>query len=281
MKSTYAWEVSALQPWFRLGLRELFHYHDLVLSFVKRDLFAGYKQTLLGPLWIILQPLMTTLVYVVFFAYISKLSTGGIPAILFYLPGIIIWNYFTECLNGSMYTFIHYSHVFNKIYFPRLVVPISNVITNTFRLIIQFGVFLLIYIWYIFHGMPFHLNSALWLLPVLVILTAALSMGLGLLFSILTARYRDLENIVHFIIRLLMFASPVIYPSSIVPKQYKELYWANPLTAIIESFRIAVFYGPQHLWLRPLLVAAVFSISLLYISMAIFKHKESEIIDVI
>lgn len=179
-----------------------------------------------------------------------------------------------------MYTFIHHAQVFNKIYFPRLVVPLSSIITNTFRLLIQFAVFVLIYLWYILYGMPFHLNSAVLLLPFLIMLTAGLAAGLGLFFAILTARYRDLENIIHFVVRLLMFATPVIYPSSIVPQKYRELFWANPLTSIIEAFR-AAFFDPGQLRPASLAIAGIFIICFLYISLSVFKRKETEIIDVI
>lgn len=280
MHQRSSWEINSKRPWFKLGLRELLHYQDLIFSFVKRDLFASHKQSLLGPLWIVLQPLMTTLVYVIIFSNIGKLSTDGIPALLFYLPGIILWTYFADCVTGTMNTFIHQAHIFSKIYFPRLTVPISQVVTNTFRLVIQFGVFILIYLWYKMQGAAIEFHPAIFLLPFLVLITAAFAMSAGLLISVLTARYRDLENIVQFILRLLMFATPVIYPSSIVPKQYQLLFWTNPLTSIIETTRIALFSHGEIPW-TPLLITSAGIILLTYISVAIFKQFEILIADII
>jgi lipopolysaccharide transport system permease protein len=276
----YPWEVNARKTWFKLGIRELIHYNDLILSLVKRDLFANYKQSLLGSFWILLQPVMTTLVYIIIFSRIGKISTDGIPAVLFYLPGIILWTYFSECLIGTMNTFIHQSHIFSKVYFPRLAVPISQVLTNSIRLLIQFSFFVLIYIWYKLQGSAFNIDLSVILLPFLVLMTAALSMSCGLIISVLTARYRDIENIIHFLLRLLMFVTPVIYPISIVPKPYQQLLWINPLTPIIETSRVALFSHAQVSW--PALTIAAVAIALFsYMSLAIFKRNEIQIMDVI
>ncbi len=278
-QETY-WEINAKKTWFKLGIRELLHYRDLIFSFVSRDLFASHKQSLLGPLWIILQPLMTTLVYIIIFSHIGKISTDGIPALLFYLPGIILWTYFSDCLTGTMNTFIHQSHIFNKIYFPRLTVPISQVITNSVRLIIQLIVFMLIYLWYGIQGTSLQISAAILLLPFMIMITAAFAMSCGLIISILTARYRDLENIVQFTLKLLMFATPVIYPASIVPDQYRQLIWANPLTPIIETARITLFSHAEIPW-TALIITSGCIILLTYFSLAIFKKNEILIIDVI
>ena len=274
------WEINAKTPWFKLGFRELFYYQDLIFSLVRRDLFAGNKQSLLGPLWIVIQPLMTTLVYVVIFSHIGKISTEGIPALLFYLPGIIIWTYFSDCVTGTMNTFIHQAHVFNKIYFPRLAVPISHVITNTIKLVIQFAVFFLIYAWFELKGAKLEIHPVIFLFPFILFITALFSMSCGLLISVLTARYRDLENIIQFLLRLLMFATPVIYPSSIIPKQYQNFIWANPLTSIIETTRVGLFNHNDIHW-APLLIASILIMVFTYLSLALFKQKEILIIDIL
>lgn len=274
------WEINAKMPWFKLGLLELYYYRDLIFSLVKRDLFAGHKQSLLGPLWIILQPLMTTVVYVIIFSHITKISTDGIPSLLFYLPGIIVWTYFSECVTGTMNTFIHQSHIFSKVYFPRLAVPVSQVITNTIKLLIQFLLFIVIYIWYGTGEHSFQIHAAIFLFPFLVIITALFAMGCGLLVSVLTARYRDLENIIQFLLRLLMFATPVIYPASIIPKQYQDLIWANPLTSIIETLRVALFSHAAISW-GPLLIVSAVILCFSYMCVAIFKQNEVLIMDVI
>lgn len=247
---------------------------------MRRDLIASYQQTVLGPLWILLQPVLTTLTYYVIFGRIAKISTDGFPPILFYLPGIIIWSYYFDCLNSTMYTFMQNASLFSKVYFPRIIVPISAIISHTVRMLVQLSLFVVIYFIYFLMYHSVHISIYILLFPFLVVLTAAFALGSGLLISVLTARYRDLDYALQFILRLFMFATPVVYPASIVPAQYKILFWSNPLTPIIETFRAACF-GDKPVELKMLVVATVIVIIILIIGMAYFKKLETKLMDII
>jgi len=273
------WEVKTKQPWFRFGIRELFHYKDLILRFSKRDLLASYQQTLIGPLWVIVQPLLTTLTYVLIFSRVARISTDNVPPLLFYLPGVILWNYFSECLNGTMGTFQYNTHIFSKVFFPRLTVPVSQVLTSSFRMMIQLLVFVAIYGIYMLNY-DLGVNRAVVLLPVSLLLCAGFAFGAGLIISIATAKYRDLDTVLQFVLRLFMFAAPVVYPSTIIPEEWKWLFWLNPLTPAIETIRYA-FFGSPAFSLLPLLVS-VFSVGiLLVIGLVIFKRNEVRVMDTI
>lgn len=284
----WEWEINAGRSWFRWELASIGQYKDLLLRLVRRDLLANYQQTVLGPLWILLQPVLTTLVYWIIFGQIVKVSTDGAPALLFYLTGIIIWNFFSDCLNGTMYTFFSNAAVFSKVYFPRLIVPFSNVIAQSVRLAVQLLLFFIIYV--IFFavgkvggatggavGMP---SAAIWLLPLLVLQTALFGLGAGLIISVITAKYRDLDYTFQFILRLWMFACPVVYPASLVPGAYRFWFWLNPLTPVIETFRAACF---THEAIRYgyLLASLGFTGVILVVGLAVFKRYELTVMDVI
>jgi len=274
------WKVDHKISIFRWNLKEIKQYKDLLFRFVRRDLIANYQQTILGPFWILLQPILTTLTYYIIFSRIAKISTDNVPPILFYLPGIIVWSYFFDCLNSTMYTFMQNSALFSKVYFPRLIVPLSNIISHTVRMLVQLALFIIIYTVYflLYHSMQF--SFAILLLPFLILLTAAFSLGMGLLISVLTARYRDLDYALQFILRLFMFATPVVYPASIVPAQYKPAFWLNPLTPIIETFRSAFFSGnPVD---TKFLVTATITVCIILITgIALFKKHETKLMDII
>src|SRR6185369_4603785 len=206
--------------WFDLHLADLWRYRDLVMLFVRRDFVSQYKQTILGPLWFIIQPLLTTLTFTLLFGNIAKLSTDGLPKMLFYLSGVTAWNYFSDCLLKTSETFSANSALFGKVYFPRLAVPVSIVISNLIKFGIQLGLFLCFYIYFLANGAPIRATSALFLLPVLVLLMAALGLGSGIIVSSLTTRYRDLRFLVKFGAQLLMYGPPVIYPLSQLSSQY-------------------------------------------------------------
>jgi lipopolysaccharide transport system permease protein len=276
----WSWQITPAKSWFKLGLRDLFSYRGLVLRFVRRDILASYQQTVIGPLWVFLQPLLTTMIYVVVFGNIAKISTDGIPKILFYLPGSIIWNYFSDCLSGTMYTFIANSEIFSKIYFPRLVMPLSNVITQTVRLLIQMLLFIIIFLFYHFAYHLFTFTAILFIIPVLLVLTAGFALGGGLIISVFTAKYRDVDTFLQYILRLFMFATPVVFPSSIVPLKYKFLFWLNPLTPIIETFR-AAFFNQGTIRFDYLLIAVADVTILLIIGLILFKRREIEVMDII
>jgi lipopolysaccharide transport system permease protein len=274
------WRINPKISFFKWNLKELWQYKDLLFRFVRRDLIANYQQTILGPFWILLQPILTTITYYIIFSRIAKISTDNIPPILFYLPGIITWSYFFDCLNSTMYTFMQNTTLFSKAYFPRLIVPLSNIVSHTIRMSVQLVLFIIIYVIYFFIYHSVHISTAIILLPYLIILTAAFSLGAGLLISVLTARYRDLDYALQFILRLFMFATPVVYPASIIPSQYKFLFWINPLTPIIETFRAAFFSG-NPVETKYLLLATCSVCIILIAGIALFKKHETKLMDII
>jgi lipopolysaccharide transport system permease protein len=276
----WSWQITPAKSWFKLGLKDLYSYRGLIMRFVRRDILASYQQTIIGPLWVFLQPLFTTLVFVVVFGNIAKISTDGIPKILFYLSGTIIWNFYSDCLSGTMYTFIANSEIFSKIYYPRLVMPLSNVITQSFRLLIQMILFILIFLYYHFVNHLFTFTTILFIIPALFVLTAAFALGGGLIISVFTAKYRDVDTFLQYLLRLFMFVTPVVLPSSIYPVKYKLLIWLNPLTPIIETFRSA-FFNQATIRYDYLLIAVADVTVLLIIGLILFKRREIEVMDII
>lgn len=279
MNSVQEWEIKPETSWFKLRLNEVVEYKELMVQLVKRDLSINYKQTVLGPLWILLQPLLTTLVYVVVFNSIVKVPTNGIPPFLFFLSATMIWSFFSDCLVGTMYTFISNAHIFSKVYFPRLIVPLSNVLSQGVRLSVQLVVFLLFYLYYVFAQKGIQLSSLMLLLPLLILLTALLGLGLGLLISVFVAKYRDLENIVHLSLRLFMFVTPVFYSVASVPERYQFLLWLNPLTPIIETFRAAFVNGEVPVYY--LLLSTLMTSALLIGGIVLFKKREIKVMDTV
>jgi lipopolysaccharide transport system permease protein len=245
---------------WHFGFSELWRYRDLVMLFVRRDFVANYKQTVLGPLWHILQPLLTTLTFTIIFGNIAGLSTDGSPKILFYLSGIIAWSYFSLGLSS---TFVANAHIFSKVYFPRLSVPVSVVISNLISFGIQlltFGGFLLYFIFV--EGYSFQGNSTLLFLPVLLILMALLALGAGILVSSLTTKYRDFSFLVGFGVQLMMYFSPVIFPLDSVHGNLKYLLLANPMTPIIEAFRYSLLGTGEFNWMY---IAYSFTVTLIFL----------------
>ena len=278
--TAWDWEIKPRARWFNFNLRELLQYKDLLFRFVRRDILISYQQTILGPVWVFLQPLLTTLVYFIIFTRIAKISTDNIPPILFYLPGAIIWTYFSECLNGTMNTFVNNAYIFRKVYFPRLITPLANVFFHSFRLAIQLVLFFVVYI---FFAITQHNVTPSWwilLLPVLILITALFALGLGLMISVFTAKYRDIDNMLQFILRLFMFATPVVYPISIVPEKYRILFWLNPLTPVIETFR-AGFFQPNIVHIKYLLLSILSVLVIMIIGLTLFRKNENEVMDVI
>lgn len=218
-------------------IKELIHYWDLVMLLVRRDFVAYYKQTLLGPLWYLIQPLLSTIVFTIIFGNIAKIPTDGVPQPLFYMCGIIFWNYFSECLNKNSTTFTTNANIFGKVYFPRLTVPISVVISNLIKLFIQFLLFLGFYLFFFIKGVKIYPNIWILLFPVLIIETAILSLGVGIMISSLTTKYRDLSFLVSFGIQLWMYATPIVYPLSQIPDKWKIFFVLNPMTSVVEVFK--------------------------------------------
>jgi len=265
---------------FQIDIKAIWEYRDLLAMFVKRDIVVVYKQTILGPLWFFIQPIMTTLIYIIVFGRIARISTDGVPMILFYLSGIIMWNYFSECFNITAKTFTENAGIFGKVYFPRLIMPLSKVISGLIKFGIQFGLFLLVYFYFLFHTESIHPNISLLLVPYLIVIMALLGLGFGIIFTSLTTKYRDLNFLISFGVQLLMYATPVIYPVSAIPEKYKLYILANPMTPIIEAFKHA-FLGTGYLNASGLLYATAFTLVTFLIGVIIFNKTEQNFIDTV
>lgn len=267
--------------WFDFKVSQLWSYRDLILLFVKRDFTAVYKQTVLGPLWHFLQPLFSSLIFTFAFSFIAKISTENIPPILFYLSGIVPWTYFSDCTTRTSNTFVQNAGIFGKVSFPRLAVPLSVVISSMIRFAIQLLLFLVIFFFYLSKGnLPVHPNYYIFLFPLLVIIMAFLGLGIGLLVSSMTIRYRDLSNLVGFGIQLLLYLSPVIFPPSIWPEKVRWVVFVNPMTGIIETFRYG-FLGTGTFHLSSLLYSIAVTAILLFIGIIIFNKVEKNFIDTV
>lgn len=266
--------------WFEFNLEDLWKYRDLLYMFVKRDFVAVYQQTILGPIWYFLQPVLTTLTFTIVFGNIAQISTDGLPQLLFYLSGIIGWNYFSDCLNATSGTFSSNAAIFGKVYFPRLIAPLSTVISNLIKFLIQFILFLGFLAYFISTGANVNPNITILITPVLLILMAGLGLGFGIIISSLTTKYRDLRFLITFGVQLLMYATPVIYPLSALPEKYKVIVMANPMTPVIETFRYAYLGGgsfnPLHL-----VYSGVFMAVTLFIALMIFNKVEKNFMDTV
>lgn len=264
---------------FDLKLKQVWKYKDLVYMFVKRDFISGFKQTILGPLWFFINPIFTTIVYLVIFGGIANLSTDGAPKVLFYLAGVTLWNYFSSCLTGTSNTFSGNAGIFGKVYFPRLVTPISVVISNLLRFGVQFSLFLIAFLYYWVKG---EVQPNLWLLatPILIILMAAFALGMGMIFSALTTKYRDLQMLLGFGVSLYMYATPVIYPVSALPKSIQPYAAWNPLTGIFECFKYG-WLGVGDFSPMMLVLSSVIIFALLAIGTVIFNKVEKSFMDTV
>mgnify|MGYP000978746705 CR=1 FL=1 len=263
-----------------LPIAELFRYKDLIAMFVRRDFVSVYKQTILGPLWYLIQPLLTTITFTVIFGNIAKLPTDGLPQFLFYMSGTVIWTYFATCLTKTSTIFVDNSQLFGKVYFPRLTVPISILISNLITFGIQFVFFLGFMAYFALRGTVFHPNLWILFLPVLIFMMAGLGLGLGILISSMTTKYRDLRFLVSFGVTLLMYATPVIYPVSSIPQQYQMLIKANPLTPIVETFRYA-FLGAGTINPLNLVYSFVFMVVIVIIGTVVFNQVEATFMDTV
>ena len=277
---TWDFELRPTTGMFDLHLGELWRYRDLVYLFVRRDFVARFKQTILGPAWFVLQPLMTTIMFTVIFGNIANLSTDGLPKTLFYLSGNILWLYFSESLSLCSNTFTANAGIFGKVYFPRLVVPVSIVISQVLTFALQFLFFLGFLGYFMFRGAPVHPNAMLFLLPVLMLLMAGLGLGMGIIFSSLTTKYRDMRFLLDFGVRLAMYATTVIYPLSSIPDKYRLLILANPVTPLIEAFRYGFLGTGAFTWMS-LGYSALFTIVVLFFGVVMFTRIERTFMDTV
>jgi lipopolysaccharide transport system permease protein len=267
--------------WWDLHLADVWRYRDLLWLFVRRDFVAVYKQTILGPLWFLIQPLLTALVFTAIFTGVAKIPTDGLPPLLFYLAGTTPWNYFAACFTKTSNTFVSNAGLFGKVYFPRLVVPLSVVMSNIVQFAIQFLLFFCFFLWYLGTGSALRPDwgAIVLLTPVLLVLMAALGLGAGIIVSSLTTKYRDLTFLVGFGIQLLMYATPVIYPLSAIPDKYRWIILANPMSAPIETYR-AIFLGGSIPW-SGLATSAAITAILLLIGVILFNRIEKTFMDTV
>jgi lipopolysaccharide transport system permease protein len=269
-----------------LRLGDVWRYRDLVMMFVRRDFVSTYKQTILGPIWFFIQPLLTTLTFLIVFGQVAKLSTDGLPQIVFYLAGVTVWGYFSQTLTAISTVFVTNAAIFGKVYFPRLTMPVSIVVSNIVRFGIQFGLFLAIWLFYVVRGdSTIHPNAFIALTPVLLVLMGLMSLGLGMIFSSLTTKYRDLSMLLTFGVQLLMYATPVIYPLSSIKGEvlgipYRWLILANPMSAIVEAFRYAFLGAGTFSWLY-IGYSAAFTVVILLLGTIIFNRVEKSFTDTV
>lgn len=266
---------------FEIDFKEIWRYRDLLVMFIKRDIVTQYKQTILGPTWYFIQPALTTIMYMVVFGGIAGISTDGLPQPLFYLAGIVLWQYFSECLNKTSATFTQNQHIFGKVYFPRLISPLSNVLSNLVRMSIQFLLFLIVYVYYVAVGVDVMPNTYALLLPLLIVMLAGLSLGFGIIISSMTTKYRDLTILFTFVVQLWMYATPVIYPlSTITNEKIRILMGINPLTSIFEAFKYGLLGVGQFSW-GGLGYSFGFMVVLLLVGVVVFNKVQRSFMDTV
>ncbi len=282
MQSKWTTVIQPKNSLLHIDFRELWQYRDLYRMLVKRDIVVWYKQTIFGPLWFFIQPILTTIMFMVVFGGIAKIGTDGIPQPLFYLAGICLWNYFAESLNQTSNTFIQNSALFGKVYFPRLVVPFATVTSNLVRLGIQLLLFVFVYLYFAFFTeATVTPNLYICLVPLLILLLSGLALGFGVLFSSLTTKYRDLTFLLSFIVQLWMYATPVIYPlSTIENPTLKTLMLLNPMTAILETFKYAVL-GVGQFRFEYLTYSALFTLFIMAIGIVVFNKVQRTFMDTV
>ncbi|HET6638432.1 MAG TPA: ABC transporter permease [Gemmatimonadota bacterium] len=275
--------VTILGPetrWLDFRLGELWRYRDLVALFVRRDFLAQYKQTILGPAWHVIQPLLTTVTFTIVFGRIARIPTDSLPPFLFYFAGYVIWSYFATTLTKVSSTFIANASMFGKVYFPRMAIPVSISISSMIAFGIQFALFLAFLVYFRFRGSPVDPNAWMLAAPIVVLLMGALGLGFGIIVSSLTTRYRDLSNLVTFGVQLLMYATPIVYPLSEVPDGYRLLVLLNPMSSLVEAFRFG-FLGAGTVSFGHLAYSFVFTLVILICGVLLFNRVERNFMDTV
>lgn len=266
-----------------LNLKEVWRYRDLLYMYVHRDFVATYKQTILGPLWFFIQPIFTTIIFTIVFGNIAGISTDGLPQPLFYMAGILCWNFYSECLNRSTGTFFANAGVFSKVYFPRLVAPIAGLVTSFIKMLIQLLMFFFIYGYYAYNGFSVNITVYALLFPVLFLMLAGLGFGVGVLISSVTIKYRDLSILFGFVMGLLMYITPIIYPLSAIPEKYMDYKWIimlNPISSVVETFRLGFLGTGEFSWLS-LGYSFVFTVVIVLLGIITFNKVERKFIDIV
>ncbi len=264
----------------KLNLKDLWKYRDLIKMFIIRDFVTFYKQTILGPLWFIIQPVFTALMFTFVFGTVAKMPTDNIPPMLFYMAGVVNWAYFSECLTKTSETFISNTSIFGKVYFPRLSVPIAVVLTSMLRYFIQFTIFIVVYFIFIYRGASIHPNWMVFLTPLLLLYMALLSLGFGIWISSLTTKYRDLRFALPFFVQLWMYATPVVYPLSLIPDKYKAFLLINPIVPVIEIFRKG-FLGAGTVDLFHIIISVIITFFIVFSGIVIFNRIERTFMDTV
>jgi lipopolysaccharide transport system permease protein len=283
MMDSHEYTIERSSTWLHVPWREIIQYRDLLFLLVRRDFISRYKQTILGPLWFILQPLLTTVVFTVIFGKVAKIPTDGLPLVLFYLCGMLGWSYFSQCMQGTSTTFVTNAALFGKVYFPRLVVPLSVVISNLAAFAIQLATFACFWLYYKFFtsaSSHFALTPYLLALPALLLQTAAIGLGVGLWMSALTAKYRDFVHLSGFLTQLWMYATPVVYPLSLFSEKWRWVIALNPMTSIVESFKYA-FLGAGTINAAYLATSVGMTVVLLVTGVLVFSRTERTFIDTV
>lgn len=279
----WLFEITPKNRFFSLNFKEIWQYRDLLFLFVKRDVITVYKQTVLGPLWYLIQPLFTSITFTIIFNNVAGIDTGAVPPFLFNLAGITVWNYFTSCLNGTSDTFKSNAGIFGKVYFPRLITPISVVISNLIKFGIQFFIFVLFYIYYYYQGANLSLNLSLLFFPFLIVVMGVLGLGLGMLISAAVTKYRDLIYLVGFAIQLLMYLSAVMYPMELIKTKLPKYGWVveyNPLAYIIETTRYMLL-GIGQISFLGLSYTLIVTIMVFFGGILVFNKTEKTFIDTV
>ena len=280
MENYWTKEIKPQKRLLDVDIKGLWRYRDLYYMYVKRDIITVYKQTVLGPLWFLIQPILTTIMFMFVFGNLAGISTDGMPQPLFYMAGILLWTYFSNCFNSCSNVFATNAGVFGKVYFPRLVVPLSSITSNLVKLGIQLLLFIAVYIFFAVNGAPVKINGYILLFPFLVFLTAFHALSWGLIISALTTKYRDLRQLVSFGVQLLMYATPVIYPMSTTSGKIRTILELNPLTPIFEAFKYSCMGCGSLSW-GGLLYSTVFMLIALFLSVIIFNRTERNFMDTV
>ena len=278
----YNWDhsITSNKSWLNFTLNEVYQYKYLIYLFVKRDFVTFYKQTILGPLWYVIQPLLMTVVFTLVFSNIAKISTEGVPPFIFYLSGTVVWGYFATCFTQTGSIFVTNAQIFGKVYFPRITVPIATAIVTLFQFFIQFFIFIGFLLFFIFNGSQLYPSLYVLFLPLILIQIAILSVGIGMVVSALTAKYRDLTFAMGFLVQLWMFMTPVVYPLSIVPEKFKLLIILNPMTAPVEFFREA-FLGASSISLNIIYISWIVSVVIFFMGVVLFTKIEKTFMDTV
>lgn len=284
-KNTNDWlfEITPKNKFLTLNFKEIWQYRDLLMLFVKRDIITVYKQTVLGPLWYLIQPLFTSITFTIIFNNVAGIKTGTIPPFLFNLAGIMVWNYFTACLNGTSDTFKSNANIFGKVYFPRIITPLSIVISNLIKFGIQLGIFIFFYIFFYFQGVDLQLNVSILFFPILISVMGILGLGLGMMISSMVTKYRDLNNLVGFGVQLLMYISAVMYPMELIKEKLPKFGWIveyNPLAYVIETSRYMLL-NIGNISILGLIYTMVVTIVVFFIGLLIFNRTEKSFIDTV